>query len=129
VSYTAAAAAAVAGAVLVDVLVLSTRLVSRSGFWIAYAIMLVFQLLTNAVLTGAQVVRYADDAIVGTGNDVAEPTMFAGGRIFYAPAEDLFFGFALILLVLSLWIWLGRRGLQRTPVSGPPRWRGRGPAG
>ena len=27
-------------------------------------------------------------------------------------------GFAMILLTLSLWVWLGRRGLDRTPRAG-----------
>ena len=51
------------------------------------------------------VVRYAPDAIIGS-------------RIAYAPVEDLAFGFALVLVTLSVWVWLGRRGLDRTPVRG-----------
>ncbi len=125
-SYTTIAVLAVAAAALIDLMLLRTRLVAKTDFWIAYAIMLFFQLITNGVLTGRQVVQYADDTIIGVGNDVAVPAMFAPGRFFFAPVEDLLFGFAMILLTLSAWIWLGRRGLQRTPFSGPPRWRGRG---
>ena len=33
------------------------------------------------------------------------------------------FGFALILLTIALWVFWGRRGVQRTPVAGPPVWR------
>jgi len=33
------------------------------------------------------------------------------------------FGFALVLLSLCLWVFWGRRGINRTPVSGPPVWR------
>ena len=122
-SYTTIAVAAVVLAVIADIWLLRTRLITRVDFWLAYAIMFVFQLLTNGVLTGREVVRYADDAIVGVGNDKASPEFIGGGRIFFAPIEDLMFGFALILWVLGVWVWLGRKGLQRTPVSGPPRWR------
>ncbi len=122
-SYTAIAVAAVLLAIIADIWLLRTRLIMRVDFWLAYAIMFVFQLLTNGVLTGREVVRYADDAIVGVGNDKASPEFIGGGRIFFAPIEDLMFGFALILWVLGVWVWLGRKGLQRTPLSGPPRWR------
>ncbi len=122
-SYTTIAVAAVVLAVIADIWPLRTRLITRVDFWLAYAIMFVFQLLTNGVLTGREVVRYADDAIVGVGNDKASPEFIGGGRLFFAPVEDLMFGFALILWVLGIWVWLGRKGLQRTPVSGPPRWR------
>ena len=122
-SYTAIAVAAVVLAIIADIWLLRTRLIMRVDFWLAYAIMFVFQLLTNGVLTGREVVRYADDAIVGVGNDKASPQFIGGGRIFFAPIEDLMFGFALILWVLGVWVWLGRKGLQRIPVSGPPRWR------
>ena len=122
-SYTTIAVAAVVLVIIADIWLLRTRLITRVDFWLAYAIMFVFQLLTNGVLTGREVVRYADDAIVGVGNDKASPEFIGGGRIFFAPIEDLMFGFALILWVLGVWVWLGRKGLQRTPVSGPPRWR------
>lgn len=121
-SYTTIAVAAVVLAIIADIWLLRTRLITRVDFWLAYAIMFVFQLLTNGVLTGREVVRYADDAIVGVGNDKASPEFIGGGRLFFAPIEDLMFGFALILWVLGIWVWLGRKGLQRTPVSGPPRW-------
>jgi len=124
-SYTLIAALAVLTVVVVDLLVLRTRLLLRADFWIAYAIMFFFQLLTNGVLTGREVVRYADESFLGIGNDVAEPVFIGSGRLFFAPVEDLLFGFAMILLILAVWMWLGRRGVQRTPFSGPPRWRTR----
>lgn len=95
-SYTALACVAVLVAVAVDVGVLRTRLLTRRIFWTAYAIVLAFQLLVNGVLTGRGVVRYDPHAILGA-------------RIAYAPVEDLFFGFALVTLTLSAWVWLGRR--------------------
>lgn len=122
-TYTAIAVVTVAVVVAFDLFVARTRLLSDSRFWIAYSIMVGFQLLTNAVLTGRQVVQYADETIVGTGNDVHAPAFVGEGRLFYAPIEDLAFGFGLILLTLSLWEVLGRRGLQPGPRSGPPVWR------
>ena len=104
-SYTAAALLGVLGAVLVDLVVLRTRLVTRAVFWSTYPIIIVFQLLSNGILTGRHIVVYDPAAILGL-------------RIVYAPVEDLFFGFALVLLTLSLWVWLGRRGVDRSPRAG-----------
>ena len=36
-----------------------------------------------------------------------------GLRIASAPAEDLFFGFALVLSVMNLWIYWGKKGIQK----------------
>jgi lycopene cyclase domain-containing protein len=95
VTYTVAAALGVLGALILDVVVLRTRLVTRVTFWATYPIIFGFQLLSNGILTGLRVVRYNQDAIVGL-------------RIGYAPVEDLAFGFALVLMSLSIWVWLGR---------------------
>lgn len=99
-SYTAAVGLGVAAAVLLDLAVLRTRLLAGRAFWATYPIVLVFQLLSNGVLTGRGVVRYNRHAILGW-------------RIAYAPVEDLAFGFALVLATLSLWVWLGRRAAGR----------------
>ena len=95
-SYTALAVAGVVAAVLLDVVVLRTRLVTRRVFWTAYAIVVVFQLLTNGWLTRRDIVTYDDAAIVGV-------------RIAFAPVEDLLFGFSLVLQTLAWWVWWGRR--------------------
>lgn len=95
-SYTALVLLAVPLTVLVDLFLLGTRLVTRPVFWTAYAIVLGFQLLVNGLLTGIPVVRYDVDEILGP-------------RLFFAPVEDVGFGFALVLLTLSTWVWLGRR--------------------
>jgi len=114
----------VAGAVLADLLVLRTRLVTRRGFWVAYAIVLFFQLLTNGVLTALHVFRYSDAVIVGNQPAADGPPPFFGeGRIAFQPFEDLLMGFSLCLLAMALWVFWGRRGVQRTPMSGPPLWR------
>jgi lycopene cyclase domain-containing protein len=96
VTYTEAALVGVLGALAVDLFVWRTRLVKRKVWWVSYAIVLFFQLITNGVLTGLRIVRYNPDAILGW-------------RIVYAPVEDILFGFALVLFSVSTWAWLGRR--------------------
>jgi len=123
VTYTQLAVVAVGVAIVVDVIVLRTRLLTRRVFWTAYAIVFGFQLVTNAALTGLRVVRYDGSAIVGDSTTNVTPTFIGDGRIAFAPVEDLAFGFALVLVTLSLWVFWGRRGIQRTPAAGPPRSR------
>jgi hypothetical protein len=123
VTYTQLAVVAVGLAIVVDVIVLRTRLFTRRVFWTAYAIVFGFQLVTNAALTGLRVVRYDGSAIVGDSTTNVTPTFIGDGRIAFAPVEDLAFGFALVLVTLSLWVFWGRRGIQRTPAAGPPRSR------
>jgi lycopene cyclase domain-containing protein len=96
VSYTGLAVLGAAAAALVDLAVLRTRLLRRRLFWTAYAIVLGFQLLANGILTGRRVVSYDPNAILGP-------------RLAYAPVEDVLFGFAMVTLTLSTWVWLGRQ--------------------
>ncbi len=98
-TYTQLAVLGVVGAVLVDTVLLRTWLVRRKTYWTAYAIVVFFQLVTNGIFTGLDIVRYDPDSILGL-------------RIVYAPVEDLLFGFAMVTLTLSTWVWLGRRGLR-----------------
>ena len=89
-TYTVAAALGVVGALVLDLAVLRTRLVLGLTFWLSYAIILVFQVLANGVLTGLDVVRY-------------DPAAILGPRLANAPVEDLAFGFALVLATLATW--------------------------
>jgi hypothetical protein len=124
VTYTQLAVTGVVIAVLLDLFVFRTRLVTRKAFWVSYAIIFFFQLITNGMFTGFGIVKYDGDAIVGsTSPETGAPPFIGDGRISFAPAEDLLFGFALILLSLSLWVMFGRWGINRTPTSGPPIWR------
>jgi lycopene cyclase domain-containing protein len=122
VTYTWAAVLGVLAAALLDLAALRTRLLRRRAFWVAYAIVLFFQLVVNGLLTGLKIVRYDPDAILGL-------------RVAYAPVEDLLFGFAMVLATLSLWVWAGRRGGPSTPHAarrGRPTRAGsarRGPGG
>jgi lycopene cyclase domain-containing protein len=104
-SYTVLAAAAVAVTLVVDRWGVRTRLTARAEFWIAYAIVLFFQLVTNGWLTGRRIVRYDADAVLGGSRAV----FLGAGRIAYAPVEDLLFGFALVLWTWTWWDWFGRR--------------------
>jgi lycopene cyclase domain-containing protein len=104
VTYTALAAIAVLGALVLDLAVLRTRLVRRRAFWTAYLILLFFQLLTNGWLTGRDIVVYSADDILGA-------------RFVYAPVEDLLFGFSMVLQTQAWWVWWGRR---LTRVDGSP---------
>jgi lycopene cyclase domain-containing protein len=95
-SYSVLAVLAVAGVLVVDLAVYRTRMVTRKVFWAAYAIIVVFQLLMNGVLTGLDVVTY-------------DPGAIWGPRIAHAPVEDLLFGFAMVTLTLASWAAVNRR--------------------
>jgi lycopene cyclase domain-containing protein len=101
VTYTVAASVGVLLSVAVDLFVLHTRLITRLVFWATYPIVIVFQLLSNGILTGRGIVLYNPHDILGL-------------RIAHAPVEDLLFGFALVLLTLSLWDFWGRKGIDRS---------------
>ncbi len=123
-TYTQLGVLAVVIAVALDLWVFRTRLVTRRVFWVSYAIIVFFQLITNGMFTGFGIVRYSGEAIIGGSSPESGPPPFIGdGRLAFAPVEDLLFGFALVLLSLCCWIWLGRRGVERTPLAGPPIWR------
>ena len=104
-TYTAIAVMVALAAVALDRWAARTRLITRGTWWAAYAIIVVFQLLTNGWLTGRRIVRYDPDAIIGS----EQVTLLGDGRLVYAPVEDLAFGFALVLATSVVWVWLGRR--------------------
>ena len=108
-TYTALTALALVVAVVVDRWVLQTRLTSSSTWWLSYAIVVGFQLLTNGWLTGRGIVSYDGDVILGSGR----VTALGDGRIAFAPVEDLGFGFAMLLLTCAVWVRLGRRDEER----------------
>ena len=99
-NYTDIAITAFLFSILFDLYILKSRLLTRAVFWTSYAIIVFFQLITNWWLTSREIVMYDPDAIIGL-------------RIASAPVEDLFFGFALVLSVTSLWIYWGKKGVQK----------------
>ena len=98
--YSDIAITAFAIAVMVDLFIFKTSMLTRPAFWTSYAIILPFQFLTNWWLTSRNIVMYNPDSIMGL-------------RVFSAPAEDLLFGFALVLSVMGLWEVWERKGYQR----------------
>ena len=89
--YTDIAIAAFSIAVMADLFLFRNSMLTRPAFWSSYAIILPFQLLTNWWLTSRNIVMY-------------DPSVIIGLKIASAPVEDLLFGFALVLGVLSNWI-------------------------
>jgi len=105
VNYTLLAALGVVLALGYDLALARTGLVRRRAFWTAYAIILVFQLVVNGLLTGLRIVRYDPHRIIGV-------------QILFEPVEDLLFGFAMVIVTLSTWVWVGRRAAARTNAPG-----------
>lgn len=104
-TYTAAAVLGVLLAVLIDLVVVRTRVLLHKVFWMSYAIVVFFQLVVNGLLTGRGVVRY-------------DPSEIVGPRIVFAPFEDLLFGFAMVVMTLTGWMWAERRA-DRTAGARP----------
>ena len=87
---------AVIFAILADLFILRTQMITRGIYWLTYALIFPFQLLTNWWLTSKNIVQYS-------------PTQIIGRRLAGAPIEDLLFGFSMILLTLALWEFFSER--------------------
>ena len=99
-SYTELSILSVILVILIDRYILKSRLLEKKAYWTAYAIIIFFQLLTNWWLTSRNILSYSEAAIIGW-------------RIASAPVEDLLFGFSMVTLTISLWIFWGRKGVER----------------
>ena len=99
-TYTQIALFSVFLVVFIDIYLLKTRLLTRKSYWTAYSIIVFFQLITNWWLTSRKILSYDEDVIIGM-------------RIAAAPAEDLLFGFSMVTLTMALWIFWGKKGIQR----------------
>jgi lycopene cyclase domain-containing protein len=108
-TYTALSVVGVAVSIVIDLVLLRTNLLRRRVFWTSYAIVLFFQLIVNGILTARRIVTYDAADIIGD----RTPQFLGDGRFVYAPAEDLLFGFALVLQTLAWWVWWGRRTESR----------------
>jgi len=91
---------AVMVAVLLDLFIVRSKMMTRGIFWLTYTLIFPFQLLTNWWLTANKIVMYSDDEIIGR-------------RLAGAPVEDLLFGFSLILLTLSLWEFFNQKEFSK----------------
>jgi len=96
-SYTQITVYALILTIFFDMFITKNSLLSTLRFWFSYFIILPFQLLTNYWLTSREIVIYKSEAIIGL-------------RLAGAPIEDLIFGFAMILAVMSLWESKTKRG-------------------
>lgn len=96
-SYTQITVYALILTIFFDMFITNNSLLSTLRFWFSYFIILPFQLLTNYWLTSREIVIYNSEAIIGL-------------RLAGAPIEDLIFGFAMILAVMSLWESKIKRG-------------------
>jgi lycopene cyclase domain-containing protein len=76
VIYSDIALSAVFVAVVLDLFLLKSRMMTRGIFWLTYLLILPFQLLTNWWLTSNSIVMYTDTEIIGQ-------------RLAGAPIEDL----------------------------------------
>ncbi len=97
--YTIASVLAVIAVVAVELLWLRTGIFATATYWIAYAIIVFFQILVDGWLTklSAPIVLY-------------NPDKFTEWRVpFDIPVEDFLFGFALVTLPIMLWERAGRR--------------------
>jgi len=94
--YSDIALVAILFAVITDLFILRTQVITRGIFWLTYGLIFPFQLLTNWWLTSKNVVMYSSSQIIGA--------RFAG-----APIEDLLFGFSLILMTVALWKFFVQR--------------------
>lgn len=81
---------AVVFAILVDLFLLRTVMITKGIFWLTYGLIFPFQLVTNWWLTSRNIVQYS-------------PAQIIGRRLAGAPIEDLLFGFSMILLTLAVW--------------------------
>jgi lycopene cyclase domain-containing protein len=100
VTYTELAILSVLFVIIADRYLLNVRLLEKKAYWTAYGIIIFFQLLTNWWLTSRKILSYSEEVIIGW-------------RIASAPVEDLLFGFSMVTLTMSLWIFWGRKGIQR----------------
>ena len=108
-TYTEIGLMAVVLAIAYDRFFTRTSILRTKLFWVSYAVVVFFQLLTNGVLTGLKIVRYNGDFIIGESTlDSATPAFLGSGRIAFAPIEDLLFGFAMIVVTIATWVWSGR---------------------
>lgn len=98
-AYPALTILAMAATVAFDLRVTRSRLVTRPLFWASFGIMCFFQVFVDGWLTRSTstIVNYDDDETLGI-------------RVFFnSPIEDFGFGFAMILMTLSIWVWAGER--------------------
>ncbi|MBR9976312.1 MAG: lycopene cyclase domain-containing protein [Bacteroidetes bacterium] len=95
-TYTALVLVAAALAVVLDLAILRTRILLTRRYAVFLAVMLLFFLVVNGILTGLPVVMYAPQAITGF-------------RVITIPIEDFAYLFALVTPTIALYEYLSPR--------------------
>lgn len=101
--YTLWALVAAVAAVAVELVVVRSGILRRPAYWVTIVIVWAFQVPVDGWLTklSAPIVIY-------------DPRDFSGVRFPWdIPIEDFAYGFALVTLVLSIWVRLGREAYRR----------------
>ncbi|MBN1448990.1 MAG: lycopene cyclase domain-containing protein [Bacteroidetes bacterium] len=99
-TYTTIVLIAAAVALLLDVAVLRTRLLLQKRYWLFMAVMTLFFLVVNGILTALPIVMYSPQAITGL-------------RVITIPIEDFPYMYALVTPTIALYEWLSRRSAGR----------------
>ena len=107
-TYTVLAFFAAAVAVVLELTVIRSGILTQGRFYAAYVIVLIVQFITNGYLTKTGIVQY-------------DPAEILGLRIFFAPVEDLLYGFALVLLTMATWARLGNAARRRSNEGSPKK--------
>lgn len=103
--YTLLAVLSVLGVVALELFWLRTGVLRTAQYWIAMAIVFVFQVVVDGWLTklSAPIVIYDEDQIIGL-------------RVPWdIPVEDYLFGFSMITLTVMLWLRRGDRTTEERP--------------
>ena len=99
-TYTEIVLIAAAVTLLLDLIVLRTRLLLRKRYWVFMGVMTFFFLVVNGILTALPIVMYSPQAIIGL-------------RVITIPIEDFAYMYALVTPTIALYEWLSRRSAGR----------------
>ncbi|MBE0644157.1 MAG: lycopene cyclase domain-containing protein [Bacteroidetes bacterium] len=103
-TYTTAALLAAAFALLLDLVILRTRITLTRRYVVFTAAMLAFFLVVNGILTGLPVVMYSSHAIIGF-------------RVTSIPIEDFAYLFALITPTVALYEFFSARRTRNATTT------------
>lgn len=74
---------------LLDIVILRTRVVYKKDFWVVLGIMILFTAVFDQLLTGLPIVSYTE-------------ANMSGIRFFFAPIEDFSYTIAVVILMGSI---------------------------
>jgi lycopene cyclase domain-containing protein len=108
--YPAAALAAAAAVIVLELAVLRTGIFRKPAYWVALLMSCAFMVPVDGWLTklSAPIVLYRDGDTSGL------------RPVWDILAEEFVYAFALLTLVIALWDWAGRRQGDPPPAPGRP---------